>query len=114
MFDVCAGCERRGKAYEIFDWCAHCERSLCHGCMQTGCCENLPARSGQLSFKQLRGRLSARAQWLSALPSPDEPPPTLEEHFGGRCCARARAMPCSCAFHWVCPSHGDQHVGSHD
>ncbi|WP_224249568.1 hypothetical protein [Hyalangium gracile] len=114
MFDVCAGCERRGKAYEIFDWCAHCERSLCPGCMLEGCCERIPARSGQVSFKQSRGRLSWQARWLGGATVSAEPRPALPEHFGGRCCARARAVQCSCAFHWSCPSHGDRHLGSHD
>jgi hypothetical protein len=114
MFDVCAGCARRGEAYEIFDWCAHCERSLCPGCMQEGCCESLPARSGQRAFKQSPGRPRWRARWLSPPPEAEAAAPALAEHFGGRCCSRARAVPCSCAFHWVCPSHGDQHIGAHD
>lgn len=114
MFDVCAGCERRGQAYEIFDWCAHCERSLCPGCLREGCCESIPARSGQRAFKQSAGRPSWRARWLNVLSTPDRAGPPLPQHFGGRCCTRARAVQCSCAFHWICPSHGDQHVGSHD
>jgi hypothetical protein len=114
MFDVCAGCQRRGQAYEIFDWCAHCERSLCPGCMQEGCCESLPARSGQVAFKLSRGRLAQEPRRLLAplLLARDAPP--LPEHYGGRCCTRARAVQCSCAFHWSCPSHGDRHIGSHD
>ncbi|RKH50597.1 hypothetical protein [Corallococcus aberystwythensis] len=47
-----------------------------------------------------------------------EPPPAerepLPEDFGGRCCTHARAVACSCAFHWVCVRHGDLHVGTHD
>jgi hypothetical protein len=66
MFDVCAGCARRGKAYEIFDWCAHCERSLCPDCMREGCCERTPARSGQVAFKQERGTRSWRARWIGS------------------------------------------------
>jgi hypothetical protein len=47
-------------------------------------------------------------------PPPDEDAVALPEHFGGRCCTRARAVACSCAFHWVCDAHGDQHLGTHD
>jgi hypothetical protein len=114
MFDVCAECTRRGQAYEIFDWCAHCERSLCPGCLQEGCCDSLPARSGQRAFKQNVGRRGWRAEWLEAPAPLNEERPPLPEHFGGRCCAQARPVQCSCAFHWVCPNHGEQHVGSHD
>jgi hypothetical protein len=32
----------------------------------------------------------------------------------GRCCARATALACVCAFAWTCPEHGDCHVGTHD
>jgi hypothetical protein len=39
---------------------------------------------------------------------------TLPEHFGGRCCAQAQAVACSCAFLWVCARHGEQHIGTHD
>ena len=60
MFDVCAGCELRGKHYEIFDWCANCERSLCPSCKQLGCCERLPALSGQVAFKLYRRRALRR------------------------------------------------------
>ncbi|WP_224360548.1 hypothetical protein [Hyalangium versicolor] len=61
MRDVCAGCARHGKAYEIFDWCARCERSLCPDCMKEGCCERIPARSGQVAFKQDLGLWRPRA-----------------------------------------------------
>lgn len=47
-------------------------------------------------------------------PPPDDDAAPLPEHFGGRCCTRARAVACSCAFHWVCDAHGDQHIGTHD
>lgn len=114
MFDVCAECERRGRAYEIYDWCAHCERSLCPGCMQEGCCGSLPARSGRVAFKLSRGRLGWQAPQPTEPSAPAEQDAALPEHFGGRCCTQARAAQCSCAFHWVCPSHGDQHIGTHD
>ncbi|MBN1204358.1 MAG: hypothetical protein JXB05_05490 [Myxococcaceae bacterium] len=114
MFDVCAACERRGKAYEIFDWCAHCERSLCPGCLQEGCCGSLPARSGQLAFKLSRGRKTWSARWLGATLPEAREEPALPLHFGGRCCPQARAVQCSCAFHWSCPRHGEQHIGTHD
>jgi hypothetical protein len=102
MFDVCGGCERRGSDGEIFDWCANCERSLCDRCMERGCCGREPAMSGRAS--------------PHLLPDPpvEEEALPLPEHFGGRCCARARAVACSCAFHWVCEHHGDQHIGTHD
>ena len=49
---------------------------------------------------------------------PPEPPRAapepLPEDFGGRCCTHARAVACSCAFHWVCVRHGELHVGTHD
>ncbi len=112
MFDFCAACEQRGGDQEIFDWCAHCERSLCPRCMAQGCCARTPARSGQAEHARRDEHRLEGAGRLDAFPEPDEAP--LPEHFGGRCCARARATECSCAFHWVCPSHGAQHVGTHD
>lgn len=102
MFDSCGGCERIGVDGEIFDWCAHCELSLCPRCMQRGCCDSEPAESGR-----------AAPRLLPEAP-PDEDAVPLPEHFGGRCCTRARAVACSCAFHWVCDAHGDQHIGTHD
>lgn len=108
MFDVCAGCAQRGRAYEIFDWCANCERSLCPDCMSEGCCGKHPTRSGKVDFKLSRGLGPSEPEPV------EESDPPLPEHFGGRCCARARAVACSCAFHWVCPYHGDQHIGTHD
>lgn len=101
MFDACGGCERRGGAGEIFDWCAHCELSLCPDCMERGCCGWTPAASG-------------RSTPLELPEPPGEDAAPLPEHFGGRCCTRARAIACSCAFHWVCEHHGDLHVGTHD
>ncbi len=114
MFDFCATCDERGGALEIFDWCANCERSLCPKCMQEGCCEFLPARSGQFAHamrdEEVLDSLDLR---YAAAPGDDDGGP-LPEHFGGRCCASARARECSCAFHWSCPNHGDQHIGTHD
>lgn len=115
MFDFCATCNDRGGVLEIFDWCANCERSLCPGCMVLGCCDSEPARSGQLAHihrdEQVLDSLDAR---YATAPGDDDGEEPLPEHFGGRCCARARALECSCAFHWSCPSHGDQHIGTHD
>lgn len=102
MFDNCGGCERIGNTGEIFDWCAHCELSLCPRCMARGCCDSEPARSGR-----------GTPELLPEPPAEDEAL-ALPEHFGGRCCTRARAVACSCAFHWVCDAHGDQHIGTHD
>lgn len=59
-----------------------------------------PSSPGSLSF-----------QVGSESPSTEGP---LPEHFGGRCCLQAKAVACSCAFLWVCPSHGEQHIGTHD
>ncbi len=102
MFDCCGGCERRGSAGEVFDWCANCELSLCPRCMERGCCDSEPAESGRAAPR--------------CLPEPpgDCDAEALPEHFGGRCCTLARAVACSCAFHWVCDHHGDQHIGTHD
>lgn len=101
MFDACGGCERRGTAGEVYDWCAHCELSLCPACLTRGCCGTVPADSGRGAPREL--------------PEPPRAAPEpLPEHFGGRCCTHARAVACSCAFHWVCVRHGDLHVGTHD
>jgi hypothetical protein len=115
MFDFCATCNDRGGVLEIFDWCANCERSLCPGCMTLGCCDSEPARSGQLAHiqrdEQVLDSLDLR---YATAPGDDDCGEPLPEHFGGRCCTRARAVQCSCAFHWTCPSHGEQHIGTHD
>ncbi|MCP3098468.1 hypothetical protein LZ198_06205 [Myxococcus sp. K15C18031901] len=102
MFDTCGGCERRGGAGEIFDWCANCELSRCPRCMTRGCCDSVPAESGR------------DAPLLLPDPPSEDDAVELPEHFGGRCCVHARAVACSCAFHWVCERHGDQHIGTHD
>ena len=42
-------CERCGKGtqgYDLFDYCANCSRNLCAGCMEKGCCGQIPAASG--------------------------------------------------------------------
>ncbi|XXF80690.1 hypothetical protein P2318_13330 [Myxococcaceae bacterium GXIMD 01537] len=116
MFDYCATCDERGEALEIFDWCAHCERSLCPHCMERGCCDSEPARSGQLAHgrrdEEVLDALDLRHG--GAPGDDDDERGSLPEHFGGRCCGQARARQCSCAFHWSCPHHGDQHIGTHD
>ncbi len=57
------GCERCGSAqpgprsgpYALFDYCAACSRNLCQGCMSTGCCGQVPARSGIQADDPLNG-----------------------------------------------------------
>jgi hypothetical protein len=42
-------CERCGKGtegFELHDFCAVCGKNLCEGCMEKGCCGNVPASSG--------------------------------------------------------------------
>jgi len=70
--------------------------------MTRGCCGSVPAESGR------------DTPLLLPEPPSDDDDLSLPEHFGGRCCANARAVACSCAFHWVCARHGDQHIGTHD
>lgn len=36
---------------------------------------------------------------------------SFREHV---CCEKAVGIPCVCAWSWVCPEHGEHHVGTHD
>jgi hypothetical protein len=38
--------DRDDRNIDSFDYCAVCAKNLCDACMQAGCCENVPARSG--------------------------------------------------------------------
>jgi len=44
----CEGCgsEVPAHSYELYDYCAYCSKNLCPACMEKGCCENVPAKSG--------------------------------------------------------------------
>lgn len=47
-------CERCGATkprpdagqFNLLDYCAICSRDLCDACMEKGCCDAVPARSG--------------------------------------------------------------------
>lgn len=30
------------------------------------------------------------------------------------CCDKARSINCVCAYSFICPEHGERHIGSHD
>ncbi len=44
-------CERCGKPshpdYDLYDYCAVCIMTLCNSCMEKGCCDHTPAKSGK-------------------------------------------------------------------
>ncbi len=43
----CDKCGANTQGYELFDYCAICNKNLCPTYMQRGCCGNVPARSGE-------------------------------------------------------------------
>lgn len=43
----CERCGTETRAYELFDFCAICSKNLCDKCVKRGCCENIPAKSGE-------------------------------------------------------------------
>lgn len=42
----CERCQVSTKGYELHDYCKHCSKNLCDGCMKNGCCGRKPADSG--------------------------------------------------------------------
>ncbi len=44
------GCERCQEpaptGFDLFDYCATCNKTLCDECMKKGCCGKVPAESG--------------------------------------------------------------------
>ena len=50
--NVCSKCgHRAGTAgkFAMYDHCDVCKKFLCTECMRNGCCENIPAVSGDLA-----------------------------------------------------------------
>lgn len=42
----CERCLASPFGFELLDYCADCSTNLCKGCMEDGCCGNVPAISG--------------------------------------------------------------------
>lgn len=53
--ETCERCGEEDSAYDFFDYCAVCDRSLCERCMAIGCCSYKPALSGKEAFLESYG-----------------------------------------------------------
>lgn len=42
----CERCGNTPQGYDLHDYCGHCGKNLCPGCMSEGCCGKVPALSG--------------------------------------------------------------------
>lgn len=46
MADSCERCRSTVSGFELVDYCNVCSKNLCDGCMASGCCGHVPAKSG--------------------------------------------------------------------
>lgn len=113
---VCSRCGLNARDPDAIDWCRVCELPLCVSCMDQGCCEVKPARSGRETFIEFHKPIEPQepGQAVASSTPQDLPETFVKFRDAEPCCPLAMSAPCGCDRLWVCAIHGKKHVGRHD